>query len=147
MESSGFFSRNGRNRISTLIAKNADVIKFISRNLEHNPEYYKTYFKFDIAIIKHCTKHKQPIIWFYRDSGTCCIQQKRFREPDSFSIFEFCNYRNDKSVKAFDIDNLHFDENNQIIGDIYSLDYLKAVEYVMFFNHANKYEMEEDSLL
>lgn len=130
------FKRIGKSKVSSIIARNAKIFAFLKQILETNTKHYKSDFKFDVALIKRATNNKSPIVWFSRDCGTVCHVQERIFQKGTYAQIEFCHFvSNANHVKAFELDNLHYDNEHQIVGDIYVLDYPRAVEYV---NKVNK---------
>ena len=126
------FTRNGKNPISKLIARNAKIINFMRQILLANTHHYKSDFRFDIAILKKNVNLAKPIVWLSRECGTWCFLQENLRDPKKTSAYTFMYYEDCKSehAKSFEIDNLRYDESHQIIGDIYAMDYKRACKWL-----------------
>ena len=126
------FTRKGKNPISTLIARNAKIINFMRQILLANTHHYKSDFRYDIAILKRHVNLDKPIVWLSRECGTWCFLQENLRDPKKTSAYTFMYYEDCPSehAKSFEIDNLRYDENHHIIGDIYAMDYKRACKWI-----------------
>lgn len=126
------FTRKGKNRISTLIARNAKVINFMRQIIETNTHHFKSDFRYDIAILKSAVNKNITFSWISRECGTWLFRNDFLRDPTKSSGFTFMYYEDTPSehVKSFEIDNLRYDDEHHIIGDIYALDYKRACAWI-----------------
>ena len=115
--------------------ENVDVEQCLRSVMERNTKHYQSDFEFDVGSMERIaqTKHPErtPLYWMSRTSGTWCFRERDIfiRDSDAFYTWQFYKDTRD-TILAYTVEITGI-EGDAIKGNLYTQDYLEAVESKM----------------
>lgn len=121
------------------VFRDVDIISSLGKIVDLHTKYYKDDFDFDKSIIHTLARSPMEsdrhLIWLCRPLGTHCM-----RERDVFlegthenSVFRFYHEQTKDRILAYAL-HLKEADGSTVKGDIYTLDYAKAVERLPYLS-------------
>lgn len=108
-----------------------DLFAVLGELVEQNVKHYKSDFNYDKEILEDATKEtEKDFIWFTRDSGTQCVNERNAYIDGTFGHAECYTYLGEDSSKAYYV---HVDgmENNKVSGSVYPVDHVRLYNEIM----------------
>lgn len=121
------------------VYRNVDILASLEQIVNLHTKYYKEDFDLDKSIIRTLARSTEEsdrhLIWLCRPLGTNCLRERDVYLEGSHenSVFRFYHEQTKDRILAYAI-HLKESDGPTVKGDIYTLDYAKAVERLPYLS-------------
>jgi hypothetical protein len=114
--------------------ENVDVLETLQKIVEHNTDYYKTDFKYDMEKLREAAADRNAgrhFFWMSRGGGTWCFAEPEvyIRNTSQHNTWNYYGGSKSEHVKTFWIE-LKGMRDEKVMGDIVEMDYQKHLDYL-----------------
>lgn len=114
--------------------QNVDVLETLQKIVEHNTDYYKTDFQYDIEKLGEAAADRNAqrhFFWMSRGGGTWCFAEPEvyIRNTSQHNTWNYYGGSKSEHVKTFWIE-LKGMRDEKVMGDIVEIDYQKHLDYL-----------------
>lgn len=114
--------------------QNVDVLETLQKIVEHNTDYYKTDFQYDIEKLGEAAADRNAqrhFFWMSRGGGTWCFVEPEvyIRNTSQHNTWNYYGGSKSEHVKTFWIE-LKGMRDEKVMGDIVEIDYQKHLDYL-----------------